>query len=81
MFNSVVKKFHRTATTASSEKPNSVSTAETATPNDHIEKHGLAGEFMRDAVLGFADGLTVPFALTAGLSAYATFISDRAYIS
>lgn len=26
------------------------------------------GDFIRDAIIGFADGLTVPFALTAGLS-------------
>ncbi|KAE9962604.1 hypothetical protein BLS_000123 [Venturia inaequalis] len=31
--------------------------------------HSKVGDFMRDAILGFADGLTVPFALTAGLSA------------
>ena len=27
-------------------------------------------EIVRDVILGFADGLTVPFALTAGLSSY-----------
>lgn len=30
---------------------------------------------IRDLTLGFADGLTVPFALTAGLSAYVSFFS------
>lgn len=34
----------------------------------HIEKHFTAGEFVRDAVIGMSDGLTVPFALAAGLS-------------
>ena len=34
----------------------------------HIEKHFTAGNFVRDVVIGMADGLTVPFALAAGLS-------------
>lgn len=34
----------------------------------HIERHFTASEFVRDAVIGMADGLTVPFALAAGLS-------------
>jgi vacuolar iron transporter family protein len=34
----------------------------------HIERHFTAGEFVRDAVIGMPDGLTVPFALAAGLS-------------
>jgi VIT1/CCC1 family predicted Fe2+/Mn2+ transporter len=34
----------------------------------HIEKHFTASEFVRDIVIGMADGLTVPFALAAGLS-------------
>ncbi|MCW2114362.1 VIT1/CCC1 transporter family protein [Bradyrhizobium elkanii] len=38
-----------------------------ATP--HIEKHFTASESVRDVVIGMADGLTVPFALAAGLSA------------
>lgn len=37
---------------------------------EHTERHGKLGEYLGDAILGFADGLTVPFALTAGLSAY-----------
>ncbi|WP_036259854.1 VIT1/CCC1 transporter family protein [Methylocapsa aurea] len=37
-----------------------------ATP--HIEKHFLASAAVRDVVIGMADGLTVPFALAAGLS-------------
>ena len=35
----------------------------------HIEKHFAASESVRDVVIGMADGLTVPFALAAGLSA------------
>jgi VIT1/CCC1 family predicted Fe2+/Mn2+ transporter len=38
-----------------------------ATP--HIEKHFTATEAVRDVVIGMADGLTVPFALAAGLAA------------
>jgi VIT1/CCC1 family predicted Fe2+/Mn2+ transporter len=34
----------------------------------HIEKHFEATETVRDIVIGMADGLTVPFALAAGLS-------------
>lgn len=34
----------------------------------HTEKHFTAGEMVRDAVIGMSDGLTVPFALAAGLT-------------
>jgi VIT1/CCC1 family predicted Fe2+/Mn2+ transporter len=34
----------------------------------HVEKHFRAGEVVRDVVIGMSDGLTVPFALAAGLS-------------
>jgi VIT1/CCC1 family predicted Fe2+/Mn2+ transporter len=34
----------------------------------HIERHFTAGEVVRDIVIGMSDGLTVPFALAAGLS-------------
>jgi VIT1/CCC1 family predicted Fe2+/Mn2+ transporter len=34
----------------------------------HVEKHFTAGEKVRDVVIGMSDGLTVPFALAAGLS-------------
>lgn len=34
----------------------------------HIEKHFTSGAVVRDTVIGMADGLTVPFALAAGLS-------------
>lgn len=34
----------------------------------HAEKHFTAGETVRDIVIGMSDGLTVPFALAAGLS-------------
>ncbi len=38
----------------------------------HIEKHFTSSESVRDVVIGMADGLTVPFALAAGLSAAVT---------
>jgi VIT1/CCC1 family predicted Fe2+/Mn2+ transporter len=38
----------------------------------HIEKHFTAGETVRDIVIGMSDGLTVPFALAAGLSGRVT---------
>jgi vacuolar iron transporter family protein len=34
----------------------------------HLESHFTAGATVRDVVIGMADGLTVPFALAAGLS-------------
>jgi VIT1/CCC1 family predicted Fe2+/Mn2+ transporter len=34
----------------------------------HVEKHFTAGSTVRDIVIGMSDGLTVPFALAAGLS-------------
>ncbi|MDQ2747667.1 MAG: VIT1/CCC1 transporter family protein [Acidobacteriota bacterium] len=41
----------------------------------HIEKHFTSGEIVRDIVIGMADGLTVPFALAAGLSGAVTSTS------
>jgi vacuolar iron transporter family protein len=38
-----------------------------ATP--HVEHHFTGSESVRDVVIGMADGLTVPFALAAGLTA------------
>ncbi len=38
----------------------------------HVEKHFTASKTVRDIVIGMSDGLTVPFALAAGLSAVAT---------
>jgi VIT1/CCC1 family predicted Fe2+/Mn2+ transporter len=34
----------------------------------HIEAHFTSSAFVRDAVIGMSDGLTVPFALAAGLA-------------
>ena len=38
----------------------------------HVEQHFTAGDTVRDIVIGMSDGLTVPFALAAGLSGAAT---------
>ena len=38
----------------------------------HVEKHFTSSETVRDIVIGMSDGLTVPFALAAGLSAIAS---------
>lgn len=35
---------------------------------EHIEEHFDRPEIVRDCILGLSDGLTVPFALAAGLS-------------
>src|SRR3989441_2750749 len=42
------------------------------TPPQHIEKHFRASETVRDIVIGMSDGLTVPFALAAGLTGAVT---------
>ncbi len=34
----------------------------------HVERHFSGGDTVRDVVIGMSDGLTVPFALAAGLS-------------
>lgn len=39
---------------------------------EHVERHFSASDTVRDLVIGVADGLTVPFALAAGLSGVVT---------
>ena len=34
----------------------------------HKDSHKTNGQLIRDSIIGFSDGITVPFALTAGLS-------------
>jgi vacuolar iron transporter family protein len=41
----------------------------------HIEEHFTGSEILRDIVIGMSDGLTVPFALAAGLSGVANSTS------
>ena len=36
--------------------------------DEHGERHGAGSQTIRDLVLGMADGLTVPFALAAGVT-------------
>lgn len=45
----------------------------------HGEKHKSYSDVLRDAIIGFADGLTVPFALTAGLSAQVILFKNINY--
>ncbi|MDI3299183.1 MAG: VIT1/CCC1 transporter family protein [Bacillota bacterium] len=35
---------------------------------EHLEQHFTGGAWIRDVILGMSDGLTVPFALAAGIS-------------
>jgi vacuolar iron transporter family protein len=41
---------------------------DSVSPHAHIEEHMQSSEILRDIVIGMSDGLTVPFALAAGLS-------------
>src|SRR3954468_17246022 len=41
-------------------------------PHEHTEEHFEQSATIRDVVIGMADGLTVPFALAAGLSSAVT---------
>jgi VIT1/CCC1 family predicted Fe2+/Mn2+ transporter len=36
--------------------------------HQHTEEHLRSSDFLRDVVIGMSDGLTVPFALAAGLT-------------
>jgi hypothetical protein len=52
--------------------PSKHSTVRTTMHNEH---HSMYSDITRDIIIGFADGLTVPFALTAGLSSYVPLTS------
>lgn len=41
---------------------------------DHNEEHVKSSEWIKDIVIGMSDGLTVPFALAAGLSGVASIL-------
>jgi len=47
----------------------------------HVESHFEASETVRDVVIGMADGLTVPFALAAGLTGTAMATSKLVVIA
>ncbi|KIW07387.1 uncharacterized protein PV09_02230 [Verruconis gallopava] len=52
------------------ERLSSSTSSVTVTPSPaHTEKHNNHSSQLSNAIIGFADGLTVPFALTAGLTA------------
>ncbi|XP_050372693.1 vacuolar iron transporter 1 [Argentina anserina] len=53
---------------ANEEARNSDSEKQRLLISQHKEKHFTAGEIVRDIIIGVSDGLTVPFALAAGLS-------------
>ena len=42
---------------------------------EHVEKHFTATAAVRDIVIGMSDGLTVPFALAAGLTGAAMVLA------
>lgn len=44
--------------------------------SERLERHTTQSGFIRDAIIGLADGLTVPFAVTAGLSSWVHFLPD-----
>jgi VIT1/CCC1 family predicted Fe2+/Mn2+ transporter len=48
--------------------PDNTPIAAPAHPPDHVETHFGSSALVRDVVIGMADGLTVPFALAAGIS-------------
>src|SRR5260370_1441022 len=47
----------------------------------HVESHFEASDTVRDVVIGMADGLTVPFALAAGLTGTAAATSKLVVIA
>lgn len=53
---------------SSDEKMVSPADSLTTSLSSHKEHHSSHSDLIRDTIIGFADGLTVPFALTAGLS-------------
>src|ERR1700682_353631 len=48
--------------------PENVDLPVTGTGSIHREEHVFSADTLRDIVIGMSDGLTVPFALAAGLS-------------
>src|SRR5947209_5743590 len=48
---------------------------------EHAEKHFEASDTVRDVVIGMADGLTVPFALAAGLTGTAMATSKLVVVA
>lgn len=71
-----VDKFDEEYLISSSASSSSLSSDDTRIPHraalkgvkEHVEEHFDRPELVRDCILGLSDGLTVPFALAAGLS-------------
>src|ERR1700719_617328 len=53
----------------------------TSPHTEHAEKHFEASDTVRDVVIGMSDGLTVPFALAAGLTGTAVATSQIVVIA
>jgi len=49
--------------------------------SEHVERHFEASDVVRDVVIGMSDGLTVPFALAAGLTGTAMATSKLVVIA
>ena len=49
-------------------------------PSQHNEHHFQSSDTVRDIVIGLADGLTVPFALAAGLAGAVTTVANPGHI-
>ena len=59
-----------TAVEATPERRPTIKRSKSSRRGPHPEQHSGHGDIIRDIIIGYADGLTVPFALTAGLSSY-----------
>src|ERR1700682_1734847 len=53
----------------------------TSPHTEHAEKHFEASDTVRDVVIGMSDGLTVPFALAAGLTGTAVATSKLVVVA
>lgn len=53
----------------------------TSPHTEHVEKHFEASDIVRDVVIGMSDGLTVPFALAAGLTGTAMATSKLVVVA
>jgi vacuolar iron transporter family protein len=49
-------------------------------PHSHSEVHFTSSETVRDIVIGLADGLTVPFALAAGIAGAVTNVASPTHL-
>jgi VIT1/CCC1 family predicted Fe2+/Mn2+ transporter len=54
--------------------------ASLASPHDHRESHFTSSDTIRDIVIGLSDGLTVPFALAAGLAGAVSSVVNPSHL-